>query len=158
MRPIFVTMLAVAGLVVVSCGGGDDDDSMPLREVAAYIRTQQVEHTFQPQGLAIVDGEHDCLIPTRPTPGAVLEGTCEWSTEKAGEGWIVRFRETWKCADFNELQGSNTFCPGETGSREWAYEVSKEGFVKLQVENGDTPPESLSGSNGVPAQTVAPTP
>jgi hypothetical protein len=132
-------------LLLVACGDGGGGDRQPLMDVAGYIRTQPQPNVFEPQGLILPDGEHDCLIPAKPSPRSTIEGTCEWSVEEAGDGWIVRIRETWDCADFNALEGTSNFCPGETGTREWTYEVTADGAVKLFVENGDLPPESLAG-------------
>jgi hypothetical protein len=159
MKLIFAALMIVLPVSLAACGGDDGDEEQVLADVAAYILTQPQPNVFEPQGLAVQEGEHDCFIPTKPSPRAAIEGTCEWDVENTGEGWLVTVTETWNCADYNAVQGTTDFCPGETGTREWAYAVTNDGQVSLAVDGGDLPPESLGeGDQSTPAPTVAPTP
>jgi hypothetical protein len=95
----------------------------------------------------------------KPQARSTIAATCEWTLEGIeGTDWTVIVKETWKCADFNEIAGSTAFCPGETGTREWVYRVTPEGEVRLFVDRGDPPPEALGEVAETPAPTIAPTP
>jgi hypothetical protein len=94
-------------------------------------------------------GKQDCLIPA--TASQHVEGTCEWAISSTSDGgWIARYFETWKCADYNALARNSDFCAGETGTHEGDYQVVPDGTSRLVVQTGEPAPESLGA--GAPGQ------
>jgi hypothetical protein len=155
-------VLLLISVCVLTTACGDDDDggeaNQPLADVAAFIQNQPLPNQLEPEGLILREGEHACVIPVKPEPRSVINGTCKWTTEEVEDGWVVTVTETWSCADFNAIQGSSGFCVAETGSHEWVYRVTPEGEVRLFNERGDPAPEGLDESGEAPAPTIAPTP
>lgn len=151
MRGLLV-VAALLSVALLACGGdGDDSDtSVPILYAMTHIQNADTPNQVEPRGVVLPGaGKQDCLIPATATQH--LEGTCEWEISSTSDGgWVARYFETWKCADYVALGGDSGLCPGETGTHEWDYQIAPDGTTELVVQTGDAPPESLGA--GAPGQ------
>jgi len=143
-------ILLISTLVLVAafaaCGGDDGPDhdtSKAIMYTTTYIHDTDTPGLEEPRGTATPhDGKHDCLIPAGASD--YLEGTCEWDVASTDDGgWLVKYLETWKCADYNSRVGNTTFCPEETGTHQWIYQVDPVGNTRFLSDGGEPAPEGL---------------
>jgi hypothetical protein len=150
---IFLPLSALLILLGASCGDDEQDpapDPALVLKVMDYVQDQDPNSVIQPRGfVAPGNGPQDCLIPT--AGGQFVEAKCEWKIEQTSDGgWLVRYFETWDCDDYNAVAGNADRCPGESGTREWDYQITPDGTTELFTQSGDPPPETLG--SGAPNQ------